>query len=60
MDKNLKKTPQIDAEFFLCEVLSVISQFIAIRVRSPRAASTVHYDSRYRFSLCIMRYAYAL
>ena len=60
MDKKLKKTPQIDAEFFLCGVFSVIS---AVHCDSHSfTESRVNGSLRFALpvSLCIMRYAYAL
>ena len=72
MDKKLKKTPQIDAEFFLCEVFSVRSFFCAefFLCGVFSVISAVHCDSRsftesrangsLRFALTVFIKHYAL
>lgn len=56
MDKKLKKTPQIDAEFFLCEVFSVIS---AVHCDS-RSFTESRVGGSLRFALPVFIKHYAL
>lgn len=58
MDKKLKKTPQIDAEFFLCGVFSVIS---AVHCDSHSfTESRVNGSLRFALPVFIMHYALRL
>lgn len=56
MDKKLKKTPQIDAEFFLCGVFSVIS---AVHCDS-RSFTESRVNGSLRFALPVFIKHYAL
>ena len=59
MDKKLKKTPQIDAEFFLCEVFSVRSFFC--NFGSSLRFAFVHCEPRRRFiTIRVTGFHYAL
>ena len=61
MDKKLKKTPQIDAEFFLCEVFSVRSFFVISAVHcDSRSFTESRANGSLRFALPVFIMHYAL